>query len=152
MGISYQPIGEQMKKSLLLQRIYHDLYNLRLVLLIFLIYAVTTQLIFHTMCPFAIVLGFPCPGCGMTRAVLFMLSGKPFDSLYLHPLALPWPALLLYLCFFRYIKGRRAPLIEVFTISLSLITLFFYCYRLSLGTLPEVPGPGLLHLVSHSFS
>jgi hypothetical protein len=40
------------------------------------------------VCPSALMLRMPCPGCGMTRAVLAALSGDVAGSLALHPLAL----------------------------------------------------------------
>lgn len=137
-----------MKKSVLLRRICQDLYRLRLALPLLLAYAVAAQLLFQTICPFAILTGFACPACGMTRAVLLMLSGKLTAALSLHPLAPFWIAYLLYLAFFRYVKGKYAPLTRLLCIALCLLTFTCYCFRLSVGTLPEVPGSGILHLAA----
>jgi hypothetical protein len=41
-----------------------------------------------TLCPFANVTGHPCPGCGMTRAVIALLQGHVRDALGWHPLVL----------------------------------------------------------------
>jgi hypothetical protein len=49
------------------------------------------------LCPFANFLGMPCPGCGMTRATLALLSGDVSDALAFQPLialVLPLAALL----------------------------------------------------------
>jgi hypothetical protein len=35
------------------------------------------------------VFGVPCPGCGMTRAILLLLRGEVAASLHMHPLAVP---------------------------------------------------------------
>lgn len=136
-----------MKKSIILQRVCHDIYQLRLALMLLLVYAVTTQFLFQTVCPFAILTGFACPACGMTRAVLFMLSGKIITSLSLHPIAFLWCVYFFYLVFFRYVQGRHAPLTRLLCILLSLLTLVYYCFRLAKGTLPEVPGTGIWYLV-----
>lgn len=49
-------------------------------------------------CPIKFVTGISCPGCGMTRAWLCLLSGKPALALHYHPLVwLPPIALALYL-------------------------------------------------------
>ncbi len=40
-------------------------------------------------CPFAEVFGVPCPGCGMTRAVMLLAGGDVSASLRMHALALP---------------------------------------------------------------
>jgi hypothetical protein len=40
-------------------------------------------------CPFAALFGIPCPGCGMTRAVLLMSAGHFAASLRMNALAVP---------------------------------------------------------------
>jgi Protein of unknown function (DUF2752) len=39
------------------------------------------------VCPFAIVTGHPCPGCGLTRATFALLQGHLTEALHLHPLS-----------------------------------------------------------------
>lgn len=39
-----------------------------------------------SICPFAFLTGIPCPGCGLGRATLALLSGHPGDALRWHPL------------------------------------------------------------------
>lgn len=141
-----------LNNSELLHRIYQDLYRLRLALPILLLYGLVTQLIFHTVCPFAILTGFPCPACGMTRAILLFCIGEFRLSFSLHPVALFWPLLLLYQGYFRYGTGRRAPFVWPLTIILCLATFACYLYRMTTGTLPEVPAPGIFHLVINVFS
>ncbi|OPY01158.1 MAG: hypothetical protein A4E61_01753 [Syntrophorhabdus sp. PtaB.Bin184] len=36
-------------------------------------------------CPFELLTGIPCPGCGMTRAVLCLIAGNPSDALLYNP-------------------------------------------------------------------
>ena len=38
------------------------------------------------MCPTALFLGIPCPGCGLTRATLALLRGDLGAALHFHPL------------------------------------------------------------------
>jgi hypothetical protein len=40
-----------------------------------------------TVCPFALLTGHACPGCGLTRAVGALLTGDLPGALRLHPLA-----------------------------------------------------------------
>jgi Protein of unknown function (DUF2752) len=54
------------------------------------------------LCPFKLILGLPCPGCGMTRSVVTLLHGDLAASLYFHPLGLP---LVLFLASLALLDG-----------------------------------------------
>ena len=41
-----------------------------------LLYAVAVNLIFHAFCPLVIFCGFPCPGCGVSRATFCFVTGR----------------------------------------------------------------------------
>jgi len=41
-----------------------------------------------SLCPFKLVTGLPCPGCGMTRSVVTLMHGDLTASLYFHPLGI----------------------------------------------------------------
>ncbi len=43
----------------------------------------------HARCLFAAIVRYPCPGCGMTRALWLLLHGDVAGSLRMHPLAVP---------------------------------------------------------------
>jgi hypothetical protein len=38
------------------------------------------------LCPFRLVTGLPCPGCGLTRSWIYFMHGDLGQSLYFHPL------------------------------------------------------------------
>jgi hypothetical protein len=42
-----------------------------------------------SLCPFKLMTGLPCPGCGMTRSVVALLHGDITTSTYYHPLGAP---------------------------------------------------------------
>jgi hypothetical protein len=39
-----------------------------------------------TLCPFKLLTGLPCPGCGMTRALIYCAHGDWHTALAFHPL------------------------------------------------------------------
>ena len=42
-----------------------------------------------SLCPFKVLTGLPCPGCGLTRSAVAFLHGDPSTSLFYHPLGAP---------------------------------------------------------------
>ena len=61
--------------------------------MILIIYITITTLLFGESCIFKLVLGIPCPSCGVTRAwkSIFMLKFE--DAFYYHPLFLLVPVI-----------------------------------------------------------
>lgn len=51
---------------------------------------------FKYHCPFKKIFKIPCPGCGMTRAMLLIFKGEIINSFHYHILALP---LLIFIIF-----------------------------------------------------
>ena len=41
------------------------------------------------LCPFKLLTGLPCPGCGLTRSAVALLHGDPTASVFYHPLGAP---------------------------------------------------------------
>ncbi len=44
--------------------------------------------LFHMPCLFNLITGLYCPGCGGTRAAVYLLRGHPVQSFVYHPLVL----------------------------------------------------------------
>lgn len=131
----------------ILSRLKRDICQVRCALIVFLVYAVPAQCFFHTTCPFAILTGFSCPGCGLTRAGIHLLKGEFSAALELHPMIFLWVLLLLYFFIFRYILGRRIRLALPLVLLSSLATLVHYFCRLSVGIQVPVSCEGILRLV-----
>ncbi|HIZ16758.1 MAG TPA: DUF2752 domain-containing protein, partial [Firmicutes bacterium] len=47
---------------------------------------IIAQIVTGTTCLIKSTIGVPCPGCGMTRATLELLSGNISAALHYHPL------------------------------------------------------------------
>jgi len=43
----------------------------------------------QSLCPFKMLTGFPCPGCGITKSLVALYEGDLFKSLYYHIFGLP---------------------------------------------------------------
>jgi hypothetical protein len=64
-----------------------------------------------SFCPFKLMTGLPCPGCGMTRSVVALLHGDVPASAFFHPLGVPFVLAMLALAVadaFSWWRGCRA--------------------------------------------
>jgi hypothetical protein len=59
------------------------------------------------LCPYRIVTGHTCPGCGLTRAIGALLRGRWHDAVTLHPLAPVVAALVVAGCVAYVVFGDR---------------------------------------------
>lgn len=103
-------------------------------------------------CPFAKLTGLPCPGCGMTRAMMAMLHGDWLLVMRLHPFA-PFFAFTGSFCGLvsllpQDLAGRVAARVESFerrTRLPALILLLFACFglirMLGFWYQPLIPDP-----------
>jgi hypothetical protein len=78
------------------------------VLVIMIVYVIFASFFLGTGCLFSSTTGFPCIGCGGTRAGLALLHGNIIESLRLHPLFIP--AVILFGAYFTifFFKGKTA--------------------------------------------
>ena len=98
-----------------------------LVLAVILLYLLICQL-FGGACPISTIIGFPCPTCGMTRAMLSLLRADFVGYLEYHPMAFPMIlAVLLYI--HKNVLGNKKWITWFMGIALTL-TMVVYIIRL----------------------
>ncbi len=112
-----------------------DLQNLRYAILAIGLYYLAVHFLFGQFCPMMIVFHFPCPGCGMTRALWMVLSGKWGQAWELQPLVFGWIILGLWFGTRRYLKNRTKPSkwMKGFLVLLLLGMLGLYAWRVVYG-------------------
>ena len=92
-------------------------------------------LVFHLTgigCPIRFLTGISCPGCGMTRAVLFFLQFRFADAFHYHPLVFLLPVGILIFLLKRHIPGRIYRFLTV-----TAIILFIAVYLLRMCIIPN---------------
>jgi len=121
-----------MKKYILpvYNRIKKDIVKNRVEISLFCGIFILFFVIFKDVCPTQILFGFPCPGCGLTRAGVLLLRFRFAQAWQMHPFIYSWLFLAVYLCYNRYIRGRKAKALVPLMIGITIAMVLFYIYRM----------------------
>lgn len=118
------------KLKLAVGRLWKDILDYKELGLVLLVYYLLMEAIFSAFCPLVIITGFPCPGCGMTRALLFVLTGQFARAWNINPAIYGWIFLALYVGVQRYLLGRKAKGWKVMIGILAVVMILVYIYRM----------------------
>lgn len=97
---------------------------------IFMSYLLVGRHFLYTLCPTVLITGFPCPGCGMTRALFAFLRGNFVAAWRVHPFIY---VLMVYgTCFVvrRYILRKECKNDGRYLIWILCLMFVFYIYRM----------------------
>lgn len=118
------------------KRIVSDIKDYYIGIFLLIVWNVVVRKIFHAFCPFLIMTGFPCAGCGMTRAVFHILTGSFERGMNLNPAAPFWILWIAYFVISRYILGKNSKWIMRLLGAVCVITFTVYLYRI----MTQFPG------------
>lgn len=119
---------EKLRKSA--ERLLADLREYRYALIGTAIYYLVTKLFGVPFCPMRSLTGFPCAGCGLTRAFVYLAGGKFQEAAGMNPMAFPLLALILYSALCRYGRGSRIRGLRPLVAVLVALMLVFYGVRM----------------------
>ena len=93
---------------------------------------IINQLIFHKICPIAIFTGFPCPGCGITRAFYYLITLRWHKALTMNPCIFLWIILIIILFINRYILTKKftTKTINTLLIATGIVSILIYIFRM----------------------
>ena len=126
MSTSVNPIKARIKKAC------HALIDAWWVFLLIIVYTILAHLFLGSSCVMASTTGFPCPGCGGTRAFLSLLHGDFLGSLKYHPLLIPAFAILSANFIFWLAIGRAPRWFRHVLSALAIAIAVVYAVRLVL--------------------
>ena len=104
-----------------------------------LLYAVAVNLIFHAFCPLVILSGFPCPGCGVSRATLCFMTGRWQSAWQMNPVIFPIALFAAYFCLCRYLLGRKVKGAKTGIAVIFVLLFVVYCLRMYLHFPDRIP-------------
>lgn len=111
-------------------RIMADIKEYGMAAVAVLIYAAAVNLIFHAFCPLVIFCGFPCPGCGVSRAAICFITGHWRQAWELNPVVFPIALVAGYFFLNRYLLGRKVRGIKVLIAVVMALLVVVYCVRM----------------------
>lgn len=120
-------------------RIMADIKEYGMAAVAVLIYTVAVNLIFHAFCPLVIFCGFPCPGCGASRAAVCFITGQWRQAWQLNPVVFPIALVAGYFFLNRYLLGRKARGIKALMAVVMALLVVVYCVRMYLHFPNQVP-------------
>lgn len=92
-----------------LREVWRDLKGIGWALLALGVYYGATWLLLGESCPMRLITGFPCPGCGGTRAALLLARGRLPEAFRMNPAIFVWIPYVLFLLWQRYLWRPESP-------------------------------------------
>lgn len=108
-----------------------DIKNIKWALLLVFAYLVFMKKVVYSMCPFVVLTGYPCPGCGLTRAGLAVLHLDFASAWRIHPFI--YPIIWIVMAYFinRYIRCKKNTNIFRWLVILVFAAMIgFYIFRI----------------------
>ncbi len=120
--------GTLQKRKFMKEKIKKDLSELIRLSVIAIIYFYTMRLVFGTICYSRILIGIPCPFCGISRSLSLLLKGDFIGSFETHPLLI-----LVFIgagifVFSRYTKHKNV--IKIYLVLAFIAFIVLYVYRM----------------------
>lgn len=114
-----------------LKRLLKDMKSAKWAMVIIIAYFVVFKRVFYSMCPLVVLTGFPCPGCGLTRAGFAVLSLDFADAWRIHPFIYAFIVFIILFCINRYFFGKqKMPFLRRCMIVTLIVMLVFYGWRM----------------------
>lgn len=111
--------------------ILQDIKSAKWAVILIIAYFVILKRYLHSLCPLVILTGFPCPGCGLTRAAFAVLHLDFARAWEIHPFIFPIIILAVVFCAERYIFCRSEMKVSKWmAIIIMTAMIVFYIWRM----------------------
>lgn len=107
-----------------------DSWSIRYVICIFGLYFLVGKNFMYSLCPVVSLTGFPCAGCGMTRAAFAVLRGNFALAWKLHPFIYVLGGYVIVFGIQRYIIQREVKSLWKYLMIILVLMIVFYVYRM----------------------
>ncbi|MBQ5851894.1 MAG: DUF2752 domain-containing protein [Lachnospiraceae bacterium] len=115
-----------------------DIKSARWAIIVIIAYFAFLKNYIYTLCPLVLLSGYPCPGCGMTRALFRIMRFDFAGAWSMHPFIYPIGILCLMFCICRYLlNGNYMKYVKGLMICIAVGMVLFYIYRM-ITMFPEI--------------
>lgn len=122
-----------------LRLFYYDVKSAKWAVMLLIAYFAFLKIFLHSLCPVVLVTGFPCPGCGMTRAGFRILHLDFYGAFRMHPFIYGVIALAVIFAVERYVLQTKKMTVTVWFASFMIVGMVaLYVYRM-IQYFPYVP-------------
>ena len=94
------------------------------------IYIFITSLIFNDICPSKILFKISCPGCGLTRGSISLLTGHFKAAMHYNAAAVIWDIGIALMFVQRYILEKKYKYMDYYWIVCCGLTIVYYIIRM----------------------
>jgi len=117
--------------SEIVRAVINDLLQIKVAIIILLIYGITAQILFDTICPTKIFCGYPCPGCGLTRAAFKVIFGFHIKEAWQYnPTIFLWLTYIVVWLWHRYVLKKSIKNNTAWVVFIGIITVLCYILRI----------------------
>lgn len=132
-GVGWDPgIGRFMKEygKKVLKRLWKDIREFGIAGMLLAVYMTAADRLWGAFCSVRMNTGVPCPGCGITRAAILLLTGRWRQAWQMHPMIYPIMLAALYFVVSRYLLGRKAAGMKWIVAGIAVMLLAVYIQRM----------------------
>lgn len=114
----------------------NDIKNMWLAVVLLTAYFVIQRNFFYSSCPMVMFTGYPCPGCGLTRAGVALLRGDFALAFSIHPFIYAIAVWGMFFVWNRYFSEKKSKWVVRGLLLIVVGMIVFYIYRM----MTEYPG------------
>ena len=108
------------------------------IIVLYIVLSLIVHFVFDAyICPFRAIFDFPCPMCGMSRAVFYLVQFKFSLAFKMHPLVFLMPVLAVLFTYLYLFKNKNLFINIYIIIGLILLFTTVYILRITFNCLPD---------------
>ena len=113
-----------------MKKLFDDIKSARWAIMIIIAYFAFLKSYLYTLCPVMNLTGYPCPGCGITRALFRVLHLDFIGAWKMHPFIYPIIFLAVWFCYDRYITGKNMKNWFWAVVIVAIAMIIYYVWRM----------------------